>query len=266
MGSDYLNFVAEKKNNAEEFISHYQTEMLSNVSKIRDCIRILKEHPHETDQIQQIREIGNRISDLAMVYGYEGVEVIGTRIVQAINLKDKNPDEEMETLLIKIEDTTKAIEDAMLLIDERRERELIRELDAKDKAQPPTPEADSITAPNKTSEETMFDIREDEKLISLLSDADGKATEINSNNLQNTEDIEEIDLRSILSEEYLEMEFDIPKSSPDKSKDLSSLEDDILEIDFKKSPEDKEEINQGLLSKIGNFLGLKHKNRISFQE
>ncbi|HDL18848.1 MAG TPA: hypothetical protein ENH29_07325 [Bacteroidetes bacterium] len=265
MGSDYLNFVEEKKSNAEEFISHYQTEMISNITKIRDCIRILKDRPHETEQIQQIKETGNHISDLAMVYGYEGVEVIGSRIVQAINLKGENPDEEMETLLIKIEDTTKAIEDAMLLIDEQKERELIRELDEKNRSQLPT-DAGPITMPNKTAEELMFDIREDEKLISLLSDADGQATEINSSNLHNMEVMEEIDINSILSEEYLEMEFDIPKLSPGNGNDPSSLEDDILEIDFKKSSEDKEEINQGILSKIGSFLGLKHKNRISFQE
>lgn len=255
-----------KSKNPDEFISRYQSEVLINVAEIHECIGKITKNPDDPSLLFQ--EIKNRciaVSDLAMVYGYEGVELIGYRIIQTLDNYDKNGD--IEVLLSHLNAATKAIEEAMFLIDERKERELIRELNKKTKIAEKFEPDINQSATMENDDEFLFDIREDEKLISLLSDADGQAVELGQKD-EIDGDLDNIDVNSILGEHYSNLDFDIPKPGSKNKQGNVDINGDAktLELDFKKTKENSEGNKNRIIKKIGNFLGFKKKNRISFQD
>jgi len=264
------NYNSEKNLTAgtvQEFISHYQTEMQSNVIQMEDSLRWLQQHPEDHSRLQEIKKLGEAISDLAMVYGYEGVEVIGTRIVQVIDSFDSHSN--LEQLIAHLDEAAKAVEEAMLLIDERRERQLIRSFSGETTTKPEAPPLPPATA-GENGDEIVFDIREDEKLISLLSDTDGKAIEINqqSEHDDDNDTPQILDASLIFDKKHPQFDFDIPTSKPKKNAldAIEGIEEDILEIDFKDSTvkvSSKEK--DGLLKKISHLLGLKNKTPLSAQ-
>lgn len=266
MGSANMNHIEDTNLGCvEEFTSHYKEEMMKKISLIRECLSKVDENPEEISVFEDIKKNGRVISDLAMVYGYEGVEVIGMRIVEAVaNYSDEV---NFGELIIKLENATKAIEDAMLLIDEQKERKVIRELSqysSVESAQASEEKPEQMS--RETDDEQLFDIREDEKLISLLSDTDGQAVEIEQK--YDDEKTEGIDADTILGEHYSEINFDIPKSTiSDKDEVVGEIIDnDVLEIDFKNADSEAGKDSDGLFKKIGNLFGKKNKNRISYQE
>ena len=168
----------KKKNlkTTDDFISRYQTEMLDNIAKMKESIRLMRTNPEDTSFFQEIKNNWNSINDLAMVYGYEGVELIGKRIIQMLDNFNKNSD--IEELLSHLNDATKAIENDMYLIDESKERELIRDLSFSTNEDENNDFVKNRSETEENDKEFLFDIREDEKLISLLKDANGQATEL----------------------------------------------------------------------------------------
>jgi hypothetical protein len=149
----------------------------------------------------------------------------------------------------------------MFLIDERKERELIRDLSMRkvdsDKESEEEEQAKEIT--DNENDSPLFDIREDEKLISLLSDADGHAIEMNQSRTKNNEsDTIEVDFNSILEKNFPSVDFDIP--DPTLDEEDRDIEDGILEIDFKDTKSMVDTDSRGLLQKISCLLGLKGKN------
>ena len=120
------NFEDTNFGNVEEFNSHYKEEVMKQVTFIRQELTKVDENPEEISVFADIKKCGCVISDLAMIYGYEGVEVIGSRLVEAVDNYSENTN--LGDLVIKLENATKAIEDAMSLVDERKERRIIREL------------------------------------------------------------------------------------------------------------------------------------------
>lgn len=250
---------------AKEFVAYYQSEIKHQVNAMRELIDQLRNEPQNRLLLEEIRQASQLISDLAMVYGFEGVEVIANRIERAVEkLAKKDVSEEF---LIRLEEATGAIEKAMILIDERREREIIRDLSHQ------TFDSDSFayvesavdgTADEPESEENGFDfdIKEDEKLISILSDVDDEPYEIENrsvasideNNSDSVPDLEPVDSSELKFDFEVAGEGGFPSDEP-------AVEESVLEIDFHKTDQTAEKKKGSLFHKIGRLFGGKSEKR-----
>jgi len=241
----------------KEFVSYYHEEMHRNIDRLRQlCEKLV---PGETPEcLQEISAIGQAICDLAMVYGFETEELIGQQIMSAA--QSYRQDADVEKLREKLLKTARAAEEAMFLMDEKGvlEEPEVESSPPETAQEPETPQEESREEP-----ELLFDIREDEKLISLLSDADGEAFAVDLNTTEDDE-IEVLDITSILPEEKKKSDFDIPAGEDQDS--IQQLEDDILEIDFREPEQRRADEKKGFLKKLSGFLSRKGRNQISFQE
>jgi len=250
---------------AKEFVAYYQSEIQHQINKMRDLIHQIRKEPQSRPLLEEIRESSQSISDLAMVYGFEGVEVIANRIERAV---EKLATEDVsEEFLVRLEEATGAIEKAMILIDERRERKIIRELSQQTFDSESFSYVEPVSEEPKGTPETQensfsFDIKEDEKLISILSDIDDEPYEIeNKHAAQNDEEKSESvpDFKPVDSSE-LNLDFEVAEEGG-FSADDSTAEDEVLEIDFHKVAQDTEKKKDGLFHKIGRLFGGKSEKR-----
>ncbi len=247
---------------AKEFVTYYQSEIQRQVENMRDMVGQLRRDPSNRALLEEIQGASAAISDLAMVYGFEGVEVIAERIHAAV--RKLSGDEISDEFLTRIEEATGAIEKAMILIDERREREIIRNLSAKAAnsddfvyVEPAVGEVEE----QKSDDTGFFDIKEDEKLLSILSDADGEAYEIESQGVsafaaETPVPTEEEPKFEPLDSEELSRHFEQDEKDEVSFKELN-LEDDGLELDFQKEKASEERKKKSIWGKIGRLFGSK---------
>ena len=71
-----------------EFVQYYENEIGKNVNHIYELIEQLKTDSTNYPLLAEIESSAQAISDLAMVYGFEGVEVIALSDVNEIKLKE----------------------------------------------------------------------------------------------------------------------------------------------------------------------------------
>ncbi|HHM23528.1 MAG TPA: hypothetical protein ENJ23_00635 [Bacteroidetes bacterium] len=249
----------------KEFVSYYHQEMHRNIDRLRELgSRIGKA---DSDEIaEEVRKVGQAIYDLAMVYGFETVEVIGQGIIRFVGEWDKGQD--AESIRAGLEKFALAAEESMFLKDSVPEVGLPVESEqaASEDDWKPEEENEAPAAREEQGETFLFDIKEDERLISMLRDAEGEALVMDEDvgGIDVGEEMEVLDVNSILPEEKKRHEFDIPPDNEEESMDL--LEQDILEIDFTQPEEEKDEEKKSLLKKISSIFSKKSGNRISFQE
>ncbi len=242
----------------KEFVSYYHEEMHRNIDRIRRICEKL-DAKAAAESVEEIVAVGQAICDLAMVYGFESEELIGRKIIRAAQAfrSDADAGKLREDLL----QSARAAEEVMFVMDEKAAEKEVQESGRDETAVEEKPESAQPEA--EIPEELPFDIREDEKLISLLSDADGEAVAIDLNGEQE-EEIEVLDINSILPEEKKKTDFDIPE---EEEKDpLQHLEDDILEIDFREPAADRPGEKKNFFKKLSGLIGRLGKSRISFQE
>lgn len=247
---------------AREFVAYYQSEIKRQVNSIRNLIDQLRIDPDNRALLEEIRTASRSIADLAMVYGFEGVEVIADRIEHAvIRLAEGDISDEF---LVRLKEAAGAVEKTMILIDEYREREIVRELSR----QTFDPESFSYVetagetgTPDESASETdfSFDIKEDEKLISILSDVDDEPYEIENKIFPKEKEEKEPksapDFKPVDSSE-LDFAFE---GEPEESVQISdaSIDEDALEIDFQKMEPKTEKKSEGFFHKIGKLFGSK---------
>ncbi len=244
---------------AKEFVAYYQSEIQRQVDKMRDLIHQVRKEPQSRLLLDEIRQSSQSISDLAMVYGFEGVEVIADRIERAVEKLAK--EDVSEEFLVRLEEATGAIEKAMILIDERRERQIIRELsqqafDSESFSYVESVSEEPTEAPETQEDNFSFDIKEDEKLISILSDVDDEPYEIeNKHAAQGDEKKPKSipDFKPVDSSE-LNFDFDVAREGGFSAEEATG-EEDVLEIDFRKVGRDTEKKRGGLFHKIGRLFG-----------
>ncbi|GBD94396.1 hypothetical protein BMS3Abin05_02003 [bacterium BMS3Abin05] len=247
---------------AREFVAYYQSEIKRQVNNMRNLIDQLRMDPDNRAFLEEIRTASRSIADLAMVYGFEGVEVIADRIEHAvIRLAEKDISDEF---LARLKEAAGAVEKTMILIDECREREIVRELSRKtfDPESFSYVEAAGETGtPDEGASETdfHFDIKEDEKLISILSDVDDEPYEIENKNFSKEKEEKEPktvpDFKPVDSSE-LSFAFE---GEPEESIQMSdaSIDEAVLEIDFQKMEPKIEKKSEGFFHKIGKLFGSK---------
>ncbi len=245
---------------AKEFVTYYQSEIQRQVENIRDMVEQLRRDASNRALLEEIQGASAAIADLAMVYGFEGVEVIAERIHAAVRKLSGN--DISAEFLTRIEEAAGAIEKAMILIDERREREIIRNLSAKSAdsddfvyVEPAVSDAEEA----KSDESGFFDIKEDEKLLSILSDADGEAYEIESQApsgfAPQTSTNSETEPRfEPLNSEDISRHFEQDEKDEVVFKELN-LEGEGLELDFQKGKMPEPKKKKGLWGRIGRFFG-----------
>ncbi len=250
---------------AKEFVAYYQSEIQHQVNRIRDLIHQMRKEPQNRPLLDEICQSSRSISDLAMVYGFEGVEVIADRIERAVEkLAGKEASKEF---LTRLEEATGAIEKAMILIDERRERQIIRELSQQafdsDSFSYVEPAGEEYPDEAKIQDDDFnFDIKEDEKLISILSDVDDEPYEIENKPIpQSNEekpapapDFEPVDSSELNFDFEVAEEGEFPAEKP-------TVEEDVLEIDFHRADQDSEKEKGGFFHKIGRLFGGKSEKK-----
>jgi hypothetical protein len=244
--------IEEKKNqsgHAQEFISYYQQEMQRNISEIRRLISDVRDESDAERLLKEIQNVGNAMSDLAMVYGFENEEAMGRKI--ACIADACHPDNGLDAALSELDESTKAVEEAMLQISDSH-NEHIGSPSEKNLAEDSTNvEIDEVVI-KEESETLLFDIREDEKLISYLEDAHEGAITIDSASDSTTIEFDDSGNR--------ELGFDIPKedeNGPGIGLSFAELDTDVMEIDFRESPPTKENESKNLLRRITGFFGFK---------
>ncbi|RKY92555.1 hypothetical protein DRQ15_01980 [candidate division KSB1 bacterium] len=250
-----------------EFVQYYENEIGKNVNHIYELIEQLKTDSTNYPLLAEIESSAQAISDLAMVYGFEGVEVIASRMKEAI--KQHSQQDISPEFLAKLQESARAIAEAMCLIDERKERELIRQWsqDTFHEEKLITEDIEDSESSNpEQDEELVFDIKEDEKLISLLSDEDGADYEIgnlllsidNNGNDEGGIDSAEVD-NAMPQPEELASELVVNEEQNETKIEKTSaapLENDILVLDFQRT-EAKKEKKKGFLGKIAHLFGSK---------
>jgi|GEM_PF-3747805 hypothetical protein len=250
---------------ANEFVAYYVEEMVRNIDQLLAISERLDEEAIDVEQVlQDLQQVGQSMCDLAMVYGYDGVEVVGRRVLTLAG--DYRKDRNLEKLRFQVLEAAKAAREVMEEVDEARERQILRRWDASAATGEVWQESEQEGA--SEPEDLLFDIREDERLLSLLSDADGQAYEISDSERYHAADqdrLKQISGHSLTGggdTEQDEIPFDIPEE--DRSFDREETpQDDVLEIDFRES--DRPIHREHFLKKIGRFLGL-GKSRITIGE
>ena len=250
-----------------EFVQYYENEIGKNVNHIYELIEQLKTDSTNYPLLAEIESSAQAISDLAMVYGFEGVEVIASRMKEAI--KQHSQQDISPEFLAKLQESARAIAEAMCLIDERKERELIRQWsqDTFHEEKLITEDIEDSESSNpEQDEELVFDIKEDEKLISLLSDEDGADYEIGNlllsidNNGNDEGGIDSAEVDNAMSQpEELASELVVNEEQNETKIEKTSaapLENDILVLDFQRT-EAKKEKKKGFLAKIAHLFGSK---------
>ncbi len=258
-----MGYEGTVQGSAKEFVTYYQSEIQRQVENMRDMVAQLRRDASNRPLLEEIQSASAAISDLAMVYGFEGVEVIAERIHGAVRrLHDAEITAEF---LTRLEEAIGAIEKTMILIDERREREIIRSLSAQ------AADSDDFvyvepavgdTVQEDLEETETFDIKEDEKLLSILSDADGEAYEIESKGVpeyssetQPTENEQNLEFEPLESEEIAQ-HFENSEKDDVVFEELNLEDkDDVLDFQKEKIPDIKKK--RGLWGKIGRLFGSK---------
>ncbi len=246
---------------AKEFVAYYQSEIQRQVENIREMVAQLRKDASNRALLEEIQGASAAIADLAMVYGFEGVEVIADRIHGAVRrLREEAITDEF---LTRLDEATGAIEKAMILIDERREREIVRNL-----SEQASDSHDFVYVEPAVREETSpdgeesegFDIKEDEKLLSILSDADGEAYEITSGEISSAHSDKaatqnkELDFHPLSSDE-LTRHFDAKEKDETVFEELD-MEEEGMELDFQRDESEKKK-KTGIWGKISRFFGAK---------
>ena len=263
---------------AKEFVRYYENEIDRNVNYIYELIEQLQADSDNQPLLEEIECAVQAINDLAMVYGFEGVDVIASRMMGAI--KEHKQKDISPGFLLRLQESTNAITEAMCLIDERQERELIRQWSRDTFPNEKLANVEIIETPSDSESEEfeeendlVFDIKEDEKLISLLSDEDGGDYEIgapllssdsndNGNGDQFDNEIDSAKFDQVMTQpEELSLDFAESEEQDEQSQvevemSDSTLENDILALDFQRR-EQKKEKKEGLLGKIAHLFGSK---------
>jgi len=246
---------------AKEFVEYYQSEIQHQVNTMRELIHQLRKDPQNRPLLEEIHQASQSISDLAMVYGFEGVEVIADRIERAVKKLAK--EDISEEFLVRLGEAIGAIEKAMILIDERRERQIIRDLSRQafdsESFSYVEPASEKYADGDKTQEDDFnFDIKEDEKLISILSDVDDELYEIENKHISPTEKEKADPIPDFKPVDSSELNFDFEAEEEAEegfSADEPVTGEDVLEIDFQKMGQGTDKKKVGLFHKIGRLFG-----------
>ncbi|NOY78553.1 MAG: hypothetical protein GXO76_11855 [Calditrichaeota bacterium] len=244
---------------AKEFVAYYQLEIQHQVDTMRELVQQLRKDPQNRPLLEEIHRASQAISDLAMVYGFEGVEVIADRIERAVKKLAK--EDVSEEFLLRLGEAIGAIEKAMILIDERRERQIIRDLSRQafdsDSFSYVEPASEIYSNDEKTQEDEFnFDIKEDEKLISILSDVDDELYEIENRPVLPSEKEKADPAPDFEPVDSSELNFEFQTGEEKMfSADESASGEDVLEIDFQKIRESADKKKEGLFHKISRLFG-----------
>jgi len=199
--------------------------------------------------LAEIRRAAEAIQDLAMVYGFEGVETIASRMIHTLNHYAK--DRIIDTQFIdKLREASQAIQEVVALIDEQKEREIIRRLSK-----------GSLTEEELEAEEEppppLFEIKEDKALLSLL---DNLEQETEEDLLEKEEILSEIEAVTAneksegkSSPEGQERKPEIPPTSGKREE--VHISEGIRKIDFSKKSKIAKR-KKGWISRMLHIFGL----------
>lgn len=238
---------------ALEFVSYYQKEMRRNIADIRKLISDVEKQEDTENLLQEIKKNGLAMSDLAMVYGFESEEVIGRTIAMMVDTHDKENDS--EKLISNLIDSVKAAEAVLLVSEKEKEKD-------GNKIIKYNAEEDSVTISSVEVDEgdengLIFDIKEDEGLISLIK---GEYS-ITTSTIKSTSFEDGVAENSFLpKDQNRSLKFDIPEEDDSSSEIQSSFTelDDVLEINFVEKPVVTQKEQKSIFKKITNLFSSKN--------
>ncbi|MFQ5823774.1 MAG: hypothetical protein ACE5JB_06945 [bacterium] len=171
---------------------YYYQEVMQGLKKIESYLSKLQKEPGNREYVQQIRNIAEYVTDLAMIHGYEGVENIAEKIRSSSDLILCKSEELEKPFLSKIEFAVKAIRQVMeleedidyqLIFDEIDEKIALKQKEVRSCASRLSNYFEQSKQKNK---HLFFDIREINTLMNLVEEPPRIKSGNKPNNLNDT--------------------------------------------------------------------------------